>query len=276
MTTTSVKLAPLLPILASASIGDFSKNVPIPDVDDEFTEIFVGIQLMLETIREQITALKQVDQAKTEFISLASHQLRSPLASFKWHLDVLLSPSTSNNLTVQQKTYLTNLRSAAQNLIDLANTILDISRFQLGASILSPQPTSPKTVVEQITTELSPQIISKNLHIQVQYPPQPQIIIDPKFFHTVLHNLLSNAIKYTFPNGRIELKFDISQDHNLTITVADTGPGIPKNNQPHIFTTKGEGLGLYLTKSQVNHYGGRIWFTSAPSGTIFYVTLPLS
>jgi len=282
MSATSDKLAPLLPVLASASVGDFSKDVPIPETDDEFTEVYVGIQIMLETIREQIAALKQVDQVKTEFLSIAAHQLRTPLSSIKWSSEII----SQDPLTSKQSTHLSYITHSTQTLIDLVNSLLDLSRLELGRYVFEPQTVDLKTEIDRLSSEFQPQLHPKHIQYSTDFPTVP-VRIDPKVLRTVLQNLLSNSVKYTPAGGRIHLQIQIKPP-SIIITVTDTGPGIPPSQHHQVFTKlfrasninpnePGSGLGLYLTKTIIDHYHGQIDFTSHPGhGTVFVVTLPLS
>ena len=128
------KLAPLIDIFAKASIGDFSSDVPIAKKEDEFTPVFIGVQVMLEVIREQISALKEADLRKSEFLSMAAHELRTPLGKMSWRLETLLEEnSQSLQITVKNE-----LQIIYQNLlrnIELVNDLLSVSRVELGQTV---------------------------------------------------------------------------------------------------------------------------------------------
>lgn len=235
-----------------------------------------------------ITKEQSIDRAKTEFVSLASHQLRTPLTAIRWNLEMLLQDEMGKLNKAQRQTikeiYEVNLR-----LIELVKALLSVARIELGTFALEPQLVNLISLAKEVLFELKPQIFQKKLRLSQHYDKKiPMIPMDPDITRIIFQNLLSNAVKYTPPGGKVALGIDIDKKH-VMITVADSGLGIPKNQQDKVFTklfradnvreqeTDGTGLGLYIIKSVVDTSKGRIWFESEEGkGTTFFVRLPLS
>ncbi len=235
-----------------------------------------------------ITHEKQVDRAKTEFVSLASHQLRTPLTAISWYIEMLLA-GDAGTLTKEQKDYLYEVYKGNNRMIELVNALLNVSRIDLGTISMDPVPTDVREIADSLLTELTPQWHLKKMNIIKSYDPAlPLVNVDPKLIRIVFQNLLTNAIKYTPEKGTIT--FSITKDtRNIKIIVADSGYGIPKDSQSRIFgklyradnirdkETDGNGLGLYIVKSIIENSGGKITFKSVENkGTTFTITLPLS
>jgi PAS domain S-box-containing protein len=257
---------------------------------------FIGA---VEVFRD-FTKEKEMDKAKTEFVSLASHQLRTPLSSVNWYSEMLLS-GDAGELNDKQKKYLEEVYKGNQRMVILVNTLLNVSRLELGTFAVNPEPTDVVKLALSVIDELKLQINQRQLKFDERHSAGlPLLNVDPKLLSMVFHNLLSNAVKYTPEKGKVSLslrlvkrgesvnKQKMNKD-SVAIVVSDTGFGIPKNQQDKIFTklfradnarekdAEGTGLGLYIVKSVIDHSGGLIWFESEENkGTTFYVTLPLT
>ena len=236
-----------------------------------------------------ITNERAVDKAKTEFVSLASHQLRTPLSTVNWYAEMLLAGDVGT-LNEKQKKYLDEVYRSNQRMVELVNALLDVSRLELGTFVIEPEPTDVCKLARSVISEEKPEIDAKKIKFSLSCGINiPLIQADPKLLHMVMQNILSNAVKYTPKEGRVRLSISLSGKDNLQIKISDTGYGIPKNQHDKIFTklfradnvrekdTDGTGLGLYIVKSIVENSGGKIWFESAREndGTTFYVTLPI-
>lgn len=275
------KLQNITPILQQISQGNFSENIPVPQKEDELHQ-------HLNTLKSMITDLKELDKAKTEFISIASHQLRTPLTGIKWFLEMLIKGEIGK-LSSDQLNTLKQINSSNERLIDLVNALLNISRIESGRLIIDPVPTDLVKLVRSVIEELKP--IYQKRHQDLVFTsgkdiPQ-NISIDPNLIRHVYMNLLTNAIKYTQDNGKINI--EITKDESSIISkVSDNGYGIPENLKHRIFQkffraenvikreTDGTGLGLYLVKAVVESSGGSITFDSQENiGTTFVLRLPL-
>lgn len=234
-----------------------------------------------------VTHEREVDKAKTEFVSLASHQLRTPLSIINWYAEMLLS-GDAGQVNENQKKYLEEAYKASKRMVELVNALLNVSRLELGTFVVEPKPTDIVEVAKVCAKELKLQISEKKLVLQEKYDPDiPSISADPKLLTIVFGNLLSNAVKYTPDGGSIKLSIS-KANGQLSIVIEDTGYGIPKNQQDKIFSklfradnvreqdTEGTGLGLYIVKAIIDHSGGKISFESEENkGTTFYVSFPL-
>jgi PAS domain S-box len=257
---------------------------------------FIGA---VEVFRD-ITKEKEIDKAKTEFVSLASHQLRTPLSTINWYSEMLLSGDIGT-LNDKQKKYMNEVYKGSQRMVVLVNALLNVSRLELGTFVVNPKPTDVVKLAQKTIDELKIQIDQRQLKFSERHSEGlPLLNADPNLLGMVFQNLLSNAIKYTAEKGSVSLdlrlvkrgelinKKKVNED-SMAIIVSDTGFGITGNQQDKIFTklfradnvrakdTEGTGLGLYIVKSVVDHSGGRIWFESEENkGTTFYLTLPLA
>jgi signal transduction histidine kinase len=174
-------------------------------------------------------------------------------------------------------------------MVDLVNTLLDVSRIELGTFAGEAKPTDIVLLAEGVVDEQKLQINKRKLKFSKNFSATiPQIHTDPKLLRMVIQNLLSNSIKYTPEGGKITLTLSHNNKENVVLKMSDTGYGIPENQQDKIFTklfradnvigkdTEGTGLGLYIAKSIVEQAGGKLWFESEENkGTTFYASLPL-
>lgn len=240
----------------------------------------------VEVFRD-ITEEKAVDQAKSEFVSLASHQLRTPLSTIRWYSEMLLD-GDAGKLTSKQRTYTDEIYTASKRMIELVNALLNVSRIDLGTFAIDLEETNVIELAETVLEELQPLILEKHLGIDTDFDRSlPTIQADPKLLRIVLQNLLTNAVKYTPAEGSIRLTLE-RRGKEFRIVVSDTGYGIPEAYQDRIFTKlfraanirdkdpDGTGLGLYIVHSILEHAGGNISFVSKEGeGTTFTVTLPI-
>lgn len=246
-------------------------------------EFFVGIE-------RDITREKEIDSAKTEFVSLASHQLRTPLSAINWYTEMLLSED-AGPITDTQREYLNEVSHGSRRMVELVNALLNVSRIELGTFAVQPEPTDVVELARDVLNELKPKISEKKLFIEEKFSEHlPKVLVDPKLTRIVFQNLLTNAVKYTPEEGKISVSIALGEDGKMfTISVSDTGYGIPAEDRPRIFTklfrasnirekeTDGTGLGLYIVKSIAEHSGGTVTFTSKEGkGTTFTLMLPVS
>lgn len=238
------------------------------------------------SVERDITKAKEIDKMKTEFISLASHQLRTPLSAMKWFLEMLLA-GDMGKLSKDQLTAVENINSSNERMIELVNSLLNISRIESGRIIIEPEKVDIKELIDSITMELKQKFEDKKQTYTVTIKTtKPEFIADKKLIRNALMNLLTNANKYTPDSGKIDVRVFDKKD-NLLIEVEDNGYGIPEKDHAHVFdkfyrggniikqVTDGNGLGLYLVKSVIDSSGGKISFVSEEGkGTKFSILLP--
>ena len=241
----------------------------------------------IEVFRD-ITREQQIDNAKTEFVSLASHQLRTPLTAIRWYLELFINGKLGP-INKKQRDSLRELLTVNLNLIELVRALLSVARIEVGTLAFVPKPSSIERLARDAVFELRPMINEKEIKFSEKYDSTiPLVPLDPELTRVIFQNLLTNAVKYTPVGGSVNLQIHQEDTESILITVTDTGYGIPKNQQHQLFTklfradnvrikeTDGTGLGLYIVQSIVESSGGKVWFKSKENkGTTFYVRLPL-
>ena len=237
-------------------------------------------------VYEDITREKESEKAKTEFVSLASHQLRTPITEISLSTEMLLS-GMAGKVSKEHKKYLKNITAGVKEITSLIETLLNLSRMQMGTFMIDPRPTNLPALIDKLVSGFALQIKKKKLSLEKQYEEDlPKINLDPRIMQMVLENLFSNAIKYTEAGSiKITVKKGLK---SINIEVSDTGCGIPERQKHLVFSklfrsdnalknkTKGHGLGLYIVRALLKNAGGKISFESKEGkGTKFLVSFPL-
>lgn len=239
------------------------------------------------SIERDITKEKEIDRMKTEFISMAAHQLRTPLSATKWFSEMLFN-GDAGKLNINQQKYLNFIHSSNERMIALVNSLLNVSRIESGRLIVEPSLINIKKLIEDIVVEIKIKTDIKKQKLIIDIDKNiPKIMLDDSLIKEIYINLLTNASKYTPEEGEINLKIYI-KDNFLMSQVEDNGYGILDKDKDKIFQKfyrgenvvqkqEGTGLGLYLIKLIVESSGGTIWFESKENkGSTFYFTIPLS
>ena len=231
--------------------------------------------------------LQQLDQAKSEFVSIASHQLRTPMAGIMGYLSMILQ-NDFGQVGKELKGVLEKLLQASQRMIQLINLFLDVSKIESGKLVLEKRPIQIIDVIDRAVDVLRKMAEEKGLKLTYIKPktPLPQIMADEKLFD-VISNLIDNSIKYT-EKGSIIVKAE-RDGKNIKVSVQDTGHGIPSEEAKELFTKfvrgsgmaqinpDGSGLGLYVARRITEAHGGKIWVESkgVGKGSTFTFTLPI-
>jgi signal transduction histidine kinase len=239
--------------------------------------------LDLREANEKLTAL---DQAKSEFMSIASHQLRTPLAGIIGYLD-MLNEEDYGKLDEKQKPIIHDVLEASQRLSRLVNTLLNVTRIEAGRFVMNYTKVPFADVIESMYKELKPTATKKNVKLIYNKQPLPEIEVDTDKIKDVLLNLTDNAIKYT-PKGTVEI-FAEATNKTVHVWVKDTGVGIDPKEVNNLFSKfvrgseiarvnpNGSGLGLFIAKKAVEGHGGKIWAASEGKGkgTEFHFEIPI-
>src|SRR3989338_6662579 len=244
--------------------------------------------LFYVSLCQDISLRKEIARAKTEFVSLASHQLRTPLSAIRWYSEMLLSKYVGE-LNEKQKQYVKEIYAGNLRMVELVNALLNVSRLDLGTFAIEPEDVSLVEICESVLSELMPQLTEKTQVVERIFANAPAVYrADPKLVRIIFQNFLSNSVKYTQAGGHIAVEISTKQNM-LYIRVADNGYGIPKSQHSKMFQklfradnvrqkdTEGTGLGMYIVQAIVEASGGQLSFDSEENkGTTFHVLLPLS
>ncbi len=257
--------------------------------------IFITILFLIvgSAIISGFNRIAETNRLKSEFISLVSHQLRSPLSVFKWTLDVLgrqikqgAKPEEENG-----ENFLQTLNSTTENMIGLVNSLLEVSRIEARTFILRKETFSLGDLVRGILDNFRKYAEASHIALELQEEPGlPLLTADRERIGIVAQNLIDNAIRYTAKSGVVKVTI-AQKNSSLEVRVTDQGIGIPKHLQKRIFEkffrvgnlnktdkqTHGSGIGLYIAKEVVEASGGKIGFTSEEGqGSTFWFTLPIT
>ena len=228
-----------------------------------------------------------VDRAKTEFVSIASHQLRTPLSTINWYLEMVIA-GDFGELNSEQKEFIEEAYGASKRMGDLINALLNASRLDVGVVAIEPKDNVDiRDVLKGVLTDLEAKINAKQMTIQQDIADSVMPMrLDTRIMDIIFLNLLTNAVKYS-PAGSIIEITAIMDDENLVFSVSDHGYGIPASAQGKIFSKMyradnaveqepdGNGLGLYIIKSILETVGGSIEFVSKEGeGTTFTAKIP--
>ncbi len=267
-------------IAQKVSDGDLSQTIE-HTTDDEighFGDVF----------NSMVSNLRELDRMKSDFLTVAAHQLRTPLSGVKWVLKLVLDgdvgPMTEDQRSMISRGYETN-----DKMIHLVNDLLNVSRIENGKYGYNLEkndfPILLKALIE--STELSAKERQVNVSVENRAGAIPPFFFDQEKMLIALQNIVDNAVKYTLPGGNVTIIVEYQGEY-LQIKVTDTGVGIPKEDIPRLFSkffraanvihlqTDGSGLGLFIVKNIILYHGGQIWIDSVEGkGTTISVVIPM-
>jgi two-component system phosphate regulon sensor histidine kinase PhoR len=253
--------------------------------------IWNGAVIGASCVFRDITKEIEVDRAKSEFVSFASHQLRTPLHIVGLSSSLLQEDGGlfAPNNQAEAKSYIRDIQEATQQMNNIINNLLNVSRIE--SQMLHPvfETVAIEMMIARNLKEMAPQIKKKRLTVKTRFPQQTsQCDTDPHILQIVLQNLISNAIKYTPERGTIDIAVTQEKTH-VVLVISDTGYGIPEDEQGNIFKklyrasnarqsgVEGSGLGLYIVKAMIDKLDGDISFVSKEDqGTTFIVRIPVN
>lgn len=249
----------------------------------EHAMLYSNLRKISEQLKFANAKLQELDKLKDEFVSLASHELRTPMTIIKSYLWMMLDKNNVQSLSKKQRMYIDRAYTSTQRLIDLVNNMLNISRIESGRFTLTMQPTDLAQLIGTVHAEMLPKAQEPKINLLFERPLQilPKVQADPERVEQVLINLIGNSLKFTPENGTVKIAISYNPETKQeTISVMDTGRGISKEDMPKLFqkfsmvgtnylvkqNSQGTGLGLYLSKSIVELMGGKIWVESEGEG----------
>ncbi|MFH1255075.1 MAG: ATP-binding protein [bacterium] len=239
-------------------------------------------------ILHDVTREKMIEKMKTEFVSIAAHQLRTPLSAIKWSLN-FLKQGDAGELNDEQKNLIEKSRESNERMIVLINDLLDVAKIEEGRYLCKLSPAKLESLARTALDSRQELAVKLGVKVKLAKPknPLPEIMLDSEKIIMTMQNLIENAIKYTKKDGQVEISIEQSDD-KIKFSVKDNGIGISKKQQERLFTkffrssgaitmeTDGSGLGLFIAKNIIEAHGGKIWCESEENkGSIFSFILPI-
>lgn len=267
--------------------GDLNFHFQI-GTGDEFEELGESFNKMIDQLKEQREREKTITQMKSEFISIAAHQLRTPLSAIKWTLKMMMDEDIGR-ITREQKDFLQQGYETNEHMIRLVNDLLDVTRIEEGRFGYNFSYASLDDLARDVVKSFSATAQKKNVLLGFIEPKEkfPKVKIDPEKIKLAMENLLDNAVNYTPAGGKVTVSIEKERDF-IKIAVKDTGIGIPAHQKDRLFTkffrgdnvirmqTEGSGLGLFIAKNIIKRHGGKIWADSEQGkGSVFCFTVPI-
>ena len=269
--------------IESRTGGSVWTEISYSPIFDDTGRVTSGIAIIRNTTKD-----REVEEIKSDFISIVSHELRTPLTAIKGFLSMTLKQDFGA-LSEKQYHYLSRVYQSNQRMIDLVEDLMDATYIESGKINLTIAPVAMETIIAEVVSELAGKGASGGISINVRRRQRlPLVLADETRLHQIVLNLVDNAIKYSMPETEVEIDFKIEGDELITI-VSDHGVGITKSHIDRLFTkfgrifnplsvqAGGTGLGLYIVKNLVESHGGRIWVTSQEGkGSKFKFSLPIA
>ena len=241
-------------------------------------------------VLRDITREKIVEKLKTEFVSIAAHQLRTPLSAIKWSLKMVLDGDLGA-ISLEQRNFLEKTYQNNERMIRLINDLLNVTRIEEGRFLYDVKECDIIKLIEDVVVLEKTAAEQKKVKIIFKKPKIKLIKarVDREKIFLVFQNLIENAVRYSLPGGKVEVALVKTKKRpEIEVIIKDQGIGIPDKEKNRVFSkffrgsnavkteTEGTGLGLYIAKNIVNAHKGKIWFESKKNkGSVFYVTLPV-
>ena len=239
-------------------------------------------------ILHNVSREKIVEKMKSEFVTLAAHQLRTPTSAVKWSLQMLLDGDlgklNKEQIKILEKMYKTN-----DKVIRLVRDLLNLAQIEEGKFLSKIILSDIEDIIQFIINSNKSLIEEKKLNFEFRKPEEklPKVMLDVEKMKIAIENIFDNALRYAFSGDNVSISLK-NKKKEIEIKIQDTGMGIPQDQQGKVFTkffraanimkvdTEGTGLGLYISKNIIEAHGGRIWFESEQDkGTSFYFTIPV-
>jgi len=239
------------------------------------------------TITQSFEKLAEASRMKSEFISIVSHQLRTPLCNLKWAIELLMS-GRLGKIEEKQIEYFRILKENSSRMGELVSDLLTVSRIETATLPLKKKEFFLPDLIRKLISEFEPFAKASNVELKFKFQKDlAKILADPSQIKQVIENLIDNAIRYIKDKGEVEISLE-KKNKNLYFEIKDNGVGIPKEDQKYIFQkffrsenilryqTQGSGLGLFIAKAIIGRSGGKIGFKSEEGkGSTFWFTLPI-
>lgn len=239
-------------------------------------------------VLHDVTREKLVDRMKSEFVTLAAHQLRTPASAIKWVIRMILDGDLGE-ITKEQREAIEKAYKTNEKMIRLVNDLLNVAQIEEGKYLSKLVLSNIEDVIQSVIDTYEKKIAQKKLKFEFQKSKEklPKVILDREKMRIAIGNLLDNAVRYTLVSGRVTISVRI-KEKEIEVQIQDTGLGIPENEQNKVFNkffrgtnimkieTEGTGLGLFIAKNIIEAHGGKIWFKSEKDeGTTFCFTIPV-
>ncbi|MBI1984943.1 MAG: HAMP domain-containing histidine kinase [Candidatus Wildermuthbacteria bacterium] len=273
-------------VIKKVGEGDFAVRVVLA-TNKELREFADSINDMISRLQTAKKREEEVEKLKTEFVSLAAHQLRTPLSQVKWTIQ-LLGDQDLGKLTKEQQEIIKKMGVSNEKMIQLVNDLLNVARIEEGRYLFQPSDVQLEEVVSEVVQSYKEVAERKKIQLVSELPPErlKKITADKEKIQLAVQNLIDNALRYTKEKGVVSVRV-LSNGREAEVSVQDNGIGIPEDQKQRVFErffrarnakmveTQGTGLGLYLAKNIMEAHGGRMWFESEESkGTTFHLSVP--